>query len=292
MNRRITVLGTGRMGSALALGFRAKDHSVTVWNRTSAKAEPLQAHGCRLARSLEDAIVDADVVVGNVSDYATTAALFLSPPVRGALRDRLFVQLATGTPRQAREAAAWAAEHEVPYLDGAIVATPDFIGQAGCTILYSGARPLFDVHQPIFAALGGNALYVGDDIGHANALDAAILIVLWGFLFGAWQAAAICEAERFPLDVLASTLAATMPVLDGALQDSVQRIAGRRFAADASTMASVETCYASARLIHEISKEHGLHLGLTNALETIFARAHAAGRGADDLASVFQSLRD
>jgi 3-hydroxyisobutyrate dehydrogenase-like beta-hydroxyacid dehydrogenase len=280
------------MGSALALGLRAQDHSVTVWNRTAAKAEPLLAHGCRLARSLEDAIADADVVIGNVSDYASSAALFLAPPVRQALRGKLFVQLATGTPRQAREAAAWAAENEIAYLDGAIEATPDFIGQAGCTILYSGAKPAFDAHQPVFAALGGNALYVGADIGHANALDAAILTVFWAFLFGAWHAAAICEAERFPLDVLASSLTATMPVLDGALQDSLQRIAGRRFAADASTMASVETCYASVRLIHEISKEHGLHLGLTNALETVSARARGAGRGADDLASVFQSLRD
>ncbi len=291
MKRHVTVLGTGRMGSALALGFHAKQHSVTVWNRTAAKAEPLRAQGCRVARSLEDAIVGADLVIGNVSDYASTAALFSSPAVSVALRDKVFVQLATGTPRQAREAAVWAAEHQVHYLDGAIAATPDFIGQPSCTVLYSGAKPLFDAQQPVLTALGDSALYVGADIGHANTLDAAILVVLWGFMFGAWQAAAICEAERFPLEVFGSTLSATLPMLEGVLQDSVKRIGTRRFAADASTMASVETCYASARLIHEISKEHGLHLGLTNALETIFARARDAGHGSDDLASVYQTLR-
>jgi 3-hydroxyisobutyrate dehydrogenase-like beta-hydroxyacid dehydrogenase len=143
----------------------------------------------------------------------------------------------------------------------------------------------------VFAALGGNALYVGPDIGHANALDAAILIVLWGSLFGTWQAAAICEAEGFPLESFASALGATMPVLEGALKDSVERIAKRRFAADETTMSSVETCHASARLVHEISKEHGIHLGLTEALETIFKRASDAGRGADDMAAVYQGMR-
>lgn len=290
MKRRITVLGTGRMGSALALGFFAQGHSVTVWNRTASKAEPLQAKGCHLARSVEDAVANADVVVGNVSDYATSAALLLPLAVREALRDKPFVQLATGTPRQAREMAAWAHQHQIRYLDGAIMATPDFIGQAGCTILYSGAKPLFDDYQSVFAALGGNALYVGADIGHANALDSAILIVLWGSLFGVWQAAAICEAERFPLDAFASALAATMPVLQASMQDSLQRIAERRFSADTATLASVETCHASARLIHEVSKEHGIHVGLTDALETIFARTRAAGRGSDDLASVFQAM--
>jgi 3-hydroxyisobutyrate dehydrogenase-like beta-hydroxyacid dehydrogenase len=210
--------------------------------------------------------------------------------VTKALREKLFVQLATGTPRQAREAATWAREHQIPYLDGAIMATPDFIGQSGCTLLYSGTKELFETNESVFAALGGNSLYVGADIGHANALDAAVLIVLWGSLFGTWQAAAICEAEGFPLETFATALGASMPVLDGAMKDSIQRIAARRFAADETTLSSVETCHASVRLIHAISKEHGIHLGLPEALETVFERASDAGRGADDLAAVYQGL--
>lgn len=291
MNRRITVLGTGRMGAALALGFLAQGHTVTVWNRTASKAKPLEAKGARVATSVEDAILEAEIVVGNVSDYPTSAALTAPSAVTKALREKLFVQLATGTPRQAKEAAAWAGEHQIRYLDGAIMATPNFIGQPGCTILYSGAKELFDANQPVFAALGGNAVYVGPEIGHANALDAAVLMVLWGSLFGTWHAAAICEAEGFPLNTFASTLGATLPVLEGAMKDSVERIAERRFAADAATMASLETCHASVRLIREITTEHGIHPGLVTALETIFARSSAAGRGAEDLAAVYREMR-
>lgn len=292
MKQRITVLGTGRMGSALAIGFVADGHVVTVWNRTASKARPLEAKGIRVADSVEEAISEAELVVGNVSDYPSTAALLAPVEVGRALRGKLFVQLATGTPRQAKEAAAWAREREIGYLDGAIMATPNFIGEAGCTVLYSGSGSLFEANRPVFAALGGNAVHVGADIGHANALDAAILVVLWGSLFGVWQAAALCEAEGLPLDTFASTLGATMPVIDNAFKDSVERIAKRRFVADATTMASVDTCHASARLIHEISKEHGIHLGLSNALETIFRRASDSGRGADDMASVYQAMRD
>ena len=290
MNKRITVLGTGRMGAVLALAFQAGGHTVTVWNRTAAKAAPLAAKGIRVATAVEDAIADAEIVVGNLYDYPATTAV-LSPAATTALRNRLFVQLATGTPRQAKEMAAWARANDIPYLDGAIMATPDFIGQAGCTILYSGPKELFDPNAPVFAALGGNAIHVGADIGHASALDAAILVVLWGSLFGAWHAAAICEAEGFPLPALASTLTATMPVFDGSLKDSIMRIAERRFAADTTTAATADTCLASVRLIHEISKEHGIHLGLSEALEAIFSRASAAGRGSDDLATVYQGMR-
>jgi 3-hydroxyisobutyrate dehydrogenase-like beta-hydroxyacid dehydrogenase len=291
MNQSITVLGTGRMGSVLALALLAKGYSVTVWNRTASKAEALAAKGVRVATSVEAAVSAADVVIGNVSDYVVSDTLTRPATVTKALQGKLFVQLATGTPRQAREVAAWAREHDVRYLDGAIMATPDFIATPGCTILYSGAKDLYDRHAQIFAALGGNALHVGNEIGHANALDAAILIVLWGAELGAWHGAAICEAEGFPVEAFASALGATMPVFDGALKDTIGRIATRRFAADATTAASVDICHASARLIDDISKEHGIHRGLTSVLDTIFRRAHEAGHGADDLASAYQSMR-
>jgi 3-hydroxyisobutyrate dehydrogenase-like beta-hydroxyacid dehydrogenase len=291
MKQRITVLGTGRMGSVLALALHAKGYAVTVWNRTASKAQALAAKGLRVATSVEEAVSTADVVIGNVSDYVVSDTLTRAAPVAKALRDKLFVQLATGTPRQAREGAAWAREHGVRYLDGAIMATPDFIATEGCTIVYSGAKELYDGHAEIFGAFGGNALHVGTDIGHANAFDAAILVVLWGAHLGVWHGAAICEAEGFPLEAFASGLGATMPVFDGSLQDAIKRIATRRFAADATTAASVDICHASARLIDEISKEHGIHRGLTSALDAIFRRAIDAGRGADDLASAYQGMR-
>lgn len=291
MKQRITVLGTGRMGSVLALALQKNGYAVTVWNRTASKAQPLAAQGVRLATSVEDAVSAADVIIGNVSDYGVSDTLTRPAQVTKALGDKVFVQLATGTPRQAKEGAAWAREHGIRYLDGAIMASPDFIGTAGCTIVYSGAKDLYDSHAEIFAALGGNALHVGTEIGHANAFDAAVLIVFWAAHFGVWQGAAICEAEGFPLDVFANGLTATMPVFDGSFKDMITRIATRRFAADATTAASVDICHASSRLIDDISKEHGIHRGLTSALETVFQRAQDAGRGGDDLASAYQGMR-
>jgi len=291
MKRRITVLGTGRMGSALALAFTAAGHEVTVWNRTPSKAAPLAERGLRVAAAVAEAVAEAEIVVGNVSDYGATASLLAPREAATALRGKVLVQLATGTPRQAKESAAWAEQAGVQYLEGAIMATPNVVGQPDCTIVYSGPPALFETHAPTLAALGGNALYVGADIGHANALDAAILTVLWASLFGTWHAAALCEAERFPVDAFASALGATMPVLGALLHDSLARIGERRFAADAQTMASVETCHASARLIHDISREHGLPLGLTEALSTVFERATGAGRGSHDMAAAYEGLR-
>jgi 3-hydroxyisobutyrate dehydrogenase-like beta-hydroxyacid dehydrogenase len=292
MKSRIAVLGTGRMGSALASAFLAQGHPVTVWNRTAARAQPLEAKGARVAASVEEAVAAAELVIGNVNDYATCAALLEPAPVARALRGKLFVQLTTGSPQQAREGAAWAQSHGISYLAGAIMATPDFIGQPGCTLLYAGSPQLFEAHKAALLALGDNTLFVGTDPGHAGVLDAALLMVLWGSAFGTWQAAAICEAEGFALDAFSSSLVATMPVIQASLVDAIERIPARRFKGDETTMATVATCHASVRLIHQISQQHGIHTGLTAALDKIFSRAVAAGHLDGDLAAVYTGMRD
>lgn len=288
---RVAILGTGRMGSALALAFLSGGHAVTAWNRTAARARPLEAKGVRLAASVEAAVAEAELIIGNINDYSSCAALLEPTPVTRALRGKLFVQLTTGSPQQAREAAAWARAHQIHYLDGAIMATPDFMGQPDGAVLYSGPAELFEANRSALAALGGHAIFLGDDIGRANTLDAAILMVLWGSTFGVWQAAAICEAEGFPLETFSSSLSTAMPVLEGALKESIARIATRRFKGDETTMASVETCHTSVQLIHQISKAHGIHLGLTAALDEIFARARQTGSSSDDVSAVYQRMR-
>lgn len=105
-----------------------------------------------------------------------------------------------------------------------------------------------------------------------------MLTVFWAAHFGVWQASALCEAEGLSLDIFGKMLRATMPVFDDALGDAVTRVAQRRFTADEHTMASVETCHLSARLIRQISQEHRIHLGLTEALGAIFTGGRNATR--------------
>ncbi|MFF5975579.1 NAD(P)-binding domain-containing protein [Streptomyces sp. NPDC012769] len=47
--KRVTVIGLGRMGRALAEAFLREGYETTVWNRTAARAEPLLAAGARFA---------------------------------------------------------------------------------------------------------------------------------------------------------------------------------------------------------------------------------------------------
>lgn len=76
MSQRISVIGLGLMGSALATTLLEDHYKVTVWNRTASKAEPLVEAGATLAVSVNEAIDGSEIVIVCLSDYDATNQIF------------------------------------------------------------------------------------------------------------------------------------------------------------------------------------------------------------------------
>jgi 6-phosphogluconate dehydrogenase (decarboxylating) len=153
----VTVLGLGPMGSALAGTFLARGHRTTVWNRTAATADALVARGAVRAHGVAEAAAASPLVVVCVIDYDAVEAI-LGDAV-DALKGRTVVNLTADSPERARALAAWAGEHGVAYLDGAIMTPTETIGGPAAVVLYSGPQAVFDAHRPALAGLGGTAPY-------------------------------------------------------------------------------------------------------------------------------------
>ena len=291
MQQTVAVIGTGRMGSALATALVTHGYRTRVWNRTPARYAALAAQGARPAASVAEAASDAGVVIVNVSDSAASKAILDAAEVRRALAGKLLVQLTSGSPRQARASAAWAAAHGIDYLDGAIMATPNYIGTPDGTILYAGPADQFDAHRPVFLALGGNARHVGGDVGHAAALDAALLGQMWGALFGALLGAVIAEAEGIAHALFMTHFAAFKPVVDDAVVDAATRVRDGRLEGDAATLASLDAHYGAFRQLRALCRERAIDPTLPEAFDQLFGRALAAGRAADDFAALSAFMR-
>ncbi|MDP9250207.1 MAG: NAD(P)-dependent oxidoreductase [Chloroflexota bacterium] len=153
MAARITVLGTGKMGSALARRLTAAGFEVTLWDRTSERAKGL-GFG-RGAASPAEAVQDADFVISSLTGPEALRATYLGP--RGALEGahgQLFLEMSTAGPdfeAELTEAIAAAAAHIV---DAPIVGAPPIVEQGEAVILVGGDAGDFERARPILEHFG------------------------------------------------------------------------------------------------------------------------------------------
>ncbi len=285
----VSMLGLGYMGSALARAFLAQQHTVTVWNRTARKAEPLAEAGAQVATSVAEAIAASDVTVVCVSDYHGSDALLRPAEIAARLKGKTVVQLTTGTPQEARSGAAWAAEQGITYLDGAIMASPLEIGTPDGTLLYAGPQAAFERYQPLLLSLGGKSVFLGENPSHAAALEGSLLSFLYASWIGFLHGAALCDSEGIPIE---NFLSATVPMLDNLLTPLVKsaaEMAGQR--SYASTVASLNANTIALEHIVQFCDENGVDRALPACLAGALQRAAAAGHGEKDLAAVFEIFR-
>lgn len=288
MNHEVSVVGTGRMGSALANALHKKGFSTTVWNRTSSKTAALAQLGLRVAPSLKAAALASDVIIVNVSDYGTTQQLLQDPAVTSALAGKILVQLSSGTPQEARHMESWAKQHEISYLDGAIMSYPSGISAPECTILYSGPEEVFNRAKPLLMVLGGNTVFVGSAIGHASALDISCLTFVLGAMFGFVQGYIVSEAEGLAPEAFMGSVKGLLPILGPVLEAISARIQSKEYAGNEATL---EAWSIAPKELIDWSKDRRLDPRIADAQMGLFEQAFKAGHGQADFAYLYEIFR-
>ncbi|MEV8020757.1 NAD(P)-binding domain-containing protein [Streptomyces sp. NPDC086554] len=295
----VTVIGLGNMGSALAATLLDAGHPTTVWNRSPGKADALVGRGAQLAATPEEAVAAGQLIVACVLDHDALHAVVDPVAAAGGLAGKALVNLTSGSPEQADDAAAWAASLDLGYLDGAIMTTPPGVGSPEMMFLYSGSADVFETHRPALAALG-DPLYLGDEPGRASLYDVALLGLMWAAFTGWLHGTALLGADtgtagsgkptkptkatdftpvaiRWLTHAVAGFLTTYAPQVD----------AGHYPGDDATVDVQIATI---DHLIHAAAGR-GLDNALPELLKATMERASAAGHGSDSYASVIEVLR-
>ncbi len=288
MNPKVAVIGTGRMGSALATALSARGFATTVWNRTTAKAEPLSRVGVRIAPGVLDAIVQADIIILNITNYESTRKLLGTPELESALRGKVLVQLTTGTPDDARQMQSWAQPLGIDYLDGAIISYPVDIGKPQSIVLYSGPEEIFHRIKPVLLAFGDGATFVGNEIGNASAQDMVILAFVMGTMFSLLQGYAVYEAENLPVEGFMPFIRSLMPAMEAALSGLITTIHAKDYD---NTQATLDVWAACPRELKKWCSDHRVDHRLVDPQISLMDEAIKNGKGHADFAYLYELLR-
>ena len=91
----VALLGTGLLGRAIAERLQTVGHRVVAYNRTAAKALPLQSLGVTVVGTPELAVAQADLIFLVLSDAAAIRSVLLSPACAAQIPGKTIVQMGT-----------------------------------------------------------------------------------------------------------------------------------------------------------------------------------------------------
>jgi 3-hydroxyisobutyrate dehydrogenase-like beta-hydroxyacid dehydrogenase len=284
----VSIIGLGSMGAALARALLRNGHRVTVWNRTSAKAELLVGNGAVLAPSAAAAVAASPVVVVCVADYKAARGILGAEQVASSLAGRVLVQLTTGTPQEARESEAWARERNADYIDGKIGAWPRHIGTPDATIVASGAESPFRRSEQVLKSLAGNVLYLGEKVASASAVHLAVTTYLVGSWLGFVHGARIYESEGLRVDSYGSVLAGLSPILAAEAKHLGEVIQTEAYEDPGS---SIATDTGAIEIILQQAGEARINSEFPAFALKLFRQGVAAGYGGEEVAALVKVLR-
>jgi len=278
MGERVTVIGLGNMGSALASALLKSDRTVTVWNRTQAKAAPLVTAGAIIAGSPAEAVAASDVIVICVFNYDNSDEILAGCM---NLSGKTLIQLTTGDPKRAEATQVWALRNGALYLDGAILGGPEEAGRPDLTIAIAGSEAAWNAGKGVVETLGGASAYLGTNLAAPLAFEAATSSVIMMAAMGAINGAYLLEKAGVDVGLYAQIAPSLGGYISHYLQTQVAAIATNTFDKPHAALGA----WAAGAQYHIHSPD------LAAPMRALMEEAVAAGYANEELASVIKVLR-
>jgi 3-hydroxyisobutyrate dehydrogenase-like beta-hydroxyacid dehydrogenase len=196
----IAFIGLGNMGSPMATNLLKAGHTLSVYNRTRARADELKPLGARVASTPGEAAADAEVAITMLADdHALESVVFgrtetgsgntgsgntvLANNEKGTagranLLDSLppnaiHVSMSTISVALSRRLAATHAERKQHYVSAPVFGRPEAAAGAKLFIVAAGPGEQIERCRPLFDAMGQKTFIAGDEASGANLMKLA-----------------------------------------------------------------------------------------------------------------------
>src|ERR1700761_2635660 len=277
---RVAFIGLGRMGHGMAGRYLDAGFTLSVWNRSRAKAEDLIARGARWATSPEDAAIDADAVVTMVADDQASRAVWLAKDGAAATMKTgtLAIECSTVSYQHALDLSRDLRNRGLVYIDSPVTGLPDAAAAGKLTLLVGADVADLEQARPYLAPLATT-------IRHFGTVGSGTVYKLINNLMGAIQIAGIAEglaiAEQAGLDMklvleaVETGVAASPQVIRHSKRMAARNFSGATFTA---ALRRKDAAYAVA-LAESLLRDKPI---VSSAAVEAYARAKAAAPDDDE----------
>ena len=286
--KKVAFLGLGVMGFPMAGHLARAGHSVTVYNRSAAKAQAWTAEfGGAAKPTPREAAAGADIVfccVGNDDDLRSVA-LGAEGAFAGMAPGAVFVDHTTASADVARELFATAKSLGLAFVDAPVSG-----GQAGAqngllTVMCGGDAPAFDAVKPAAMAFSRAFTLMGDS-GAGQLTKMVNQICIAGLVQGLSEAIAFGQKAGLDMNQVLDVIG------KGAAQSWQLDNRGKTMVADKFDFGfAVDWMRKDLGLVLDEAKRNGARLPVTALVDQFYADVQAMGGNRLDTSSLIKRLK-
>ncbi len=156
----VAVLGTGRMGGAIARRLNATGFELTLWDRTKEKADALKVG--RVTETPAEAVRGAQIVISSLTNERAVRDVYFGPEgVFTAAAGKLLVEMSTAGPQIAEQLGHEAQVRDARLLEAPVIGSVPAVESGTLAVLVGGATQDLEQARPVLERLG-EVHYVGD----------------------------------------------------------------------------------------------------------------------------------
>lgn len=264
--RRIGLIGLGLMGRPMGMNLLKAGHSLTVWNRTAARADELVAAGAVLAKSPRELAAASDVLLTIVSDPPALESVLWGHDGKddGALgglkAGSIYIDSSTVSPALEKRISAACQERGVRFLDAPVTGGDWGAREGNLVFMIGGDVETLKEVEPILGVMGKKWFHLGPN-GAGQTIKLAMNAIL------ALEVGAVAEAIGL----------VTKAGLKGEqLFEVLQSSMGRSGLLDLKTPLMLKGDYKPSFPLRLMHKDLGLALDLGNQLGVALPTTAAA----------------
>lgn len=190
---KVGLIGLGLMGQPIGMNLLKAGHALTVWNRTTSRANELVAMGAKLGMSPKEVAAASDVLLTIVSDPPALESVLWgaegkdSGVLAGLKPGSTYIDSSTVSPTLARKIAAACSERKVRFLDAPVTGGDWGAKKGELVFMVGGDAVALKSVEPILGVLGKRWFHLGPN-GAGQTVKLAMNMIL------ALQVDALAEA--------------------------------------------------------------------------------------------------
>lgn len=277
-------IGLGNMGLGMARNLVKAGHTLTVWNRTRDRAQPLEGSGLAVANTPGGAASGAEALITMLADdQALEEVAFGSAGILEALpADAVHISMSTVSVAISRRLSVAHREKGQHYVAAPVFGRPDAAAAAKLFIVAAGPAAQIERCRPLLDALGQKTFVAGEDASGANLIKLTGNFLITTVIEGLAESFALVrksglDANQF-LEILTNSV----------FNVPVYRNYGGLIAADKFEPAGFKLPlgFKDNRLLLAAAEEASVPMPMASLVRDRFLAALAQGLGESDWAAI------